>query len=166
MPTSSDIYDNEVISLVKGMQPRRVLDIGAGCGKWGCLFRDMTVIDAVEVFAPYVQQFMLRWVYDSVFVQDAADADLDGYDLVIMGDVLEHMTVEAAQLFLKRCEAAHAAVLVLVPFEFEQDACWNNEHERHLQPDLTHELFNERYPGFDTLRKNEQFGLYFKGVKR
>jgi hypothetical protein len=98
--------------------------------------------------------------------QDAADVPVDGYDLVIMGDVLEHMTVEAAQLFLSRCEAAHAAVLVLVPFLYEQDACWDNEHERHLQPDLTDAVFNERYPGFTALRVNGEFGLYFKGVKQ
>jgi hypothetical protein len=166
MPSSSDVYDNEVRALVTGMQPRRVLDVGAGCGKWGNMFKNMTSIDAVEVFAPYVHDFMLRYVYENVFIQDAADVSLDGYDLVIMGDVLEHMTVEAAQLFLSRCEAAHAAVLVLVPFLYPQDECFDNEHERHLQPDLTDAVFNERYPGFDALRVNGGFGLYFKGVKR
>ena len=37
-----------------------------------------------------------------------------------------------------------------------------NQKQSHLQPDLTHELFLERYPRFKEFAKNERCGVYIK----
>ena len=167
MPYSTRVFDSDVVQLVRQLAPERVLDIGAGAGKWGQILRRMVgEIDAVEIHEPYVGRFQLRRFYGSVYIQDAADCDVSGYNLVILGDVLEHMTVADARALLDRCEAARVGVLVLVPFLLPQGASHGNEHERHLQPDLTHELFMERYPGFDTIKRNFRFGLYYRGAAK
>jgi hypothetical protein len=163
MPLSDDVLNADVYALVKGHKHDRVLDIGAGAGKWGHLLGTLVPhIDAVEVYRPYIQHYKLWETYMNVFYTPAADCNVNGYDLCIMGDVLEHMTVEAAQLFLSRLEAAHVAVVVMVPFLYEQGECFGNDYERHLQPDLTHDLFMERYPGFEAVKVSDKFGLYFR----
>lgn len=163
MPLSDDLFNADVFALVKHHKHERVLDVGAGAGKWGHLLQTLVPhIDAVEVYRPYILNYKLWELYMNVFCVPAADCNVDGYDLCIMGDVLEHMTVGDAQLFLSRLEAARVSVIVMVPFEYEQGMCYGNEYERHLQPDLTHELFMERYPGFEAVKVTDKFGLYFR----
>jgi hypothetical protein len=162
MPYSDHRFNADIYALVKGHKHDRVLDIGAGAGKWGHLLQTLVPhIDAVEVYRPYIQHFKLWETYMNVFCCTADDCTVDGYDLCIMGDVLEHMTVFDAQLFLSRLQDARVSIIVMVPFEYEQGICYGNEHERHLQPDLTHELFMERYPGFTPVKVTDGFGLYF-----
>ena len=42
-------------------------------------------------------------------------------------------------------------MIIGVPFLYPQDELYGNPWERHIQADLTEELFNERYPGFKML---------------
>lgn len=42
-------------------------------------------------------------------------------------------------------------MVVAVPFLYPQDAFGGNPWEKHLQPDLTAEIFAARYPGFSVL---------------
>ena len=55
-------------------------------------------MDAVEAYKPYIEQYRLNDVYSTVFHAKIEEFDqLAGYDLIIMGDVLEHLSVAAAQ---------------------------------------------------------------------
>ena len=166
MPFSNDEFNRDVFAIVKRTAPAKVLDVGAGAGKWGHLLGTMGLhIDALEIYRLYIQHFRLWEVYENVFRAAAVDFDVTGYDLCIMGDVLEHMTVLDAQLFLSRLQDAHVSIIVMVPFQYEQEPCYGNEHERHLQPELTHELFMERYPGFEAVRLTDTLGLYYREVE-
>ena len=40
MPTSHHTYISDVITWVRKLQPKTVLDVGVGFGKWGHLFRE------------------------------------------------------------------------------------------------------------------------------
>ncbi len=72
-----------------------VLDVGAGSGAYGKLLREgmpKSRILGVEIFEPYVDRFGLEEIYDRVIVGDVLDEDFDlSPDVVIIGDVLEHM---------------------------------------------------------------------------
>ncbi len=48
---------------------------------------------------------------------------------------------------------AETAILLVVPYLCKQGAYRGVESERHLQPDLTPEIFNKRYPGFQVLEQ-------------
>ena len=64
---------------------------------------------------------------------------------------------------LKTLEYAkkHADLVVVgVPFLWPQGKCYGNDWEEHVQDDLTHELFMERYPGFELFMKKENYGWY------
>lgn len=143
----------------------RILDVGAGAGKYRDLLHDYPYVDAVEAHEPYVIRYELDSRYRRVFVEDVLDmrADVFGqYDLVILGDVLEHLTVEDAQALLEMIARYRCAVLVAVPFNYEQDAVDGVGWEVHKQPDLTPELFNERYPEFECLARDEAYGVYVR----
>lgn len=141
-----------------------ILDVGACDGKWRVLLWDYDNIDAVEVFKPNADN--LRG-YRQVFNADVSELEYGYYDLIIFGDVLEHMTVENAQKSLKYAEEHSKCVIVGVPFKYAQGAIYGNPYERHIQDDLTRDLFAERYDGYAILCDcAENYCYYYKAGGR
>ena len=164
MPSSWKIFDNEIREYVSREFPDRdtqILDVGAGSGKYRDLFYDYSNVDAIEIFAPYVRDFSLNIRYRTVYVGDAVDfcvSSKQKWDLYIIGDMLEHLSVESAQSLLKSLTGAR--VIVAVPFNYEQEPVNGNEHERHVQSDLNPAIVRERYPSLQPLALAEDYGVY------
>lgn len=137
-----------------------ILDVGACDGKWWNLLPKYYVMDACEIFEQNIidNQLMLKYRY--VFHEDVKDLKYKHYDVVIFGDVIEHMKVEDAQATLKYAKKHADLVVVGVPFLWPQGKCYGNPWEEHVQEDLTHELFMERYDGFTPVMLKENYGWY------
>lgn len=141
-----------------------ILDIGAGCGTyWNLLHNDFKQIDAVEVFSKNVSKYNLRKKYHKVYCNDIRNFYYMKYDIIIMGDVLEHLTVEEARMVLDYAIPRCKELIVAVPYELEQDEVDGNKYEKHLQPDLTKKIMKERYPILKELISNDIYGYYIKG---
>lgn len=138
----------------------KILDVGAGCGTYAVLLKPEYQLDAVEIWDEYIHRFNLHSLYDNVFSVDILNFDFSDYDYLIFGDVLEHMSVESAQMLLEKINDTGKRCIVAVPYLLEQGTCEGNHFETHLQPDLTHEVFMERYPYMCELFRNEQYGYY------
>lgn len=138
-----------------------ILDVGAGRGKYRDLLLEFENMDACEVWEETVDAEDLRGRYRNVFVQDVADLDfLHDYDLVILGDVLEHLTREAAKAVLSDCRLA----LVVTPFLYPQGEENGNPYQEHIQADLTPELVAELYPDLLPLSTEWRNRKPFKGL--
>ena len=146
-----------------------ILDVGACDGKWAKMIHALDkdiVVDGIEVFAPNVILNRLDKEYRLITIGNVSDLQYEYYDLVIFGDVLEHMTVEQAQNVLQYARAHSADYIIGVPFEYEQDAIYGNKWEKHVQPDLTPEIFEERYPGHELIiRPREDYAYYHRRTK-
>jgi hypothetical protein len=113
MPTSVLLVAERAVTYAGTIHPtpRRVLDIGAGFGKYGVLLREYLdptpdVVDGVEAWEPYIRPHRLNGIYRRLYSCPAQDIDPDtlaGYDLVVMGDVIEHIDKAIAIEFLDRC---------------------------------------------------------------
>lgn len=173
MPHSyNDLRPSIKAYLEKTIWPRTTefLDVGAGAGIYAdTLRKTFPNIDAVEVWAPYIEQFELRKKYRHVICADVQElATVFFADrVVIMGDVFEHLTVEDAQALLTRIQQAGAKrVIIVVPYMYEQGpdhpdvVALGNKYEVHHQPDLTHDVFMQRYPSMGLLTKNDRVGAY------
>lgn len=137
------------------------LDVGACDGKWHSLLGHYLTMDAVEIFEPNISYNRLRYKYRHVYNCDILDYHYSWYDLIIFGDVLEHMTVENAQAVLRWAKTRCYDMIIGVPFLYYQDAIYGNPYEKHIQDDLTPELFDERYPGYTVLvRPTENYCYY------
>ena len=139
------------------------LDVGACDGRWKSMTGDYLAMDAVEIFEPNVEQYRLKDKYRDVFTGDIADFHYDWYDLIIFGDVIEHMTVEKAQAVLNYARTRCSDMIIAVPYLYPQDAVYGNPWEKHIQDDLTREVFDRRYPGFRLICKpSENYAYYAK----
>lgn len=131
MPWSSDVLRREALAEISEIHPRTILDVGAGAGTYRRLWPEGHWT-AVEVWEPYVNKFNLRSLYDKVIVGDVQSVDLGGpYDLVIAGDVLEHVT-DPSGLF-ERLRHIASFVLVQVPLgHWPQGEVDGNPYEAHV----------------------------------
>ncbi len=162
---SFNTFDNEIREFVLQNCPAKdtpILDVGAGSGKFRKLLFDYTTIDAVEIHGPYIKEYNLKDMYNEVWHRNIMGMlqRLDDYPLMILGDVLEHLVVFDAQILLR---AFTGTVIVCIPYEYPQEAVNDNLYETHIQDDLTHEIFMDRYEGFKLLVHDDKYGVYVKG---
>jgi len=136
MPWSSDEGKAQVRKWVEHLRPRSVLDVGPGAGAYAKLLAGLDVeqMIALEIFEPYIERFGLRQLYDEVIVGDARRLRYPEVDLVIFGDVLEHMTQREAQLCWREAEScARLGAIISIPvIPYPQGECEGNQHEAHL----------------------------------
>lgn len=163
MPYSYDYFKIEVGKhIIKTQsQSSKILDVGAGSGKYGAMLRMwFNNIDALEIFEPYIEQFQLKEIYNNVYIGNIIDFNIDMYDYIIMGDILEHLSVEDAHDLLSKIHLDGKKCLVAIPYKMEQGEVNGNIYETHLQPDLTHDVFLFRYPMMKELYRNHEYGYY------
>ena len=143
------------------------LDVGVGEGVWNDLLRDCFFrFDGVEIHYPYVEEFNLANRYSNLFIGDIEDYKYLYYNLVIFGDVIEHMDVEKAQWVLEYARHHSQDQIIAVPWLYEQGEINGNVYETHLQPDLTPEVFAERYPMYESLWDDGRYAYYhLRGAK-
>lgn len=155
-----DIIINEIMLLINSGKIKSILDVGAGAGVYGKLLKSYGYtgkLDALEIWDPYVEEFKLKETYDNVFVGDVRNFDLFSYDYVIFGDVVEHLTYADAKEVLK---GLFGRAMIAVPFKMEQGEYAGNIYETHLQPDLTISVMKQRYPEFNCLAANKEYGYF------
>lgn len=163
MPYSFDYFKNDVLFHIMKNIPHyaKVLDVGAGSGKYGIMLKDyFGKIDALEVYHPYIDKFDLHSIYKSIYCANILEFDISSYDYLILGDIVEHLDEKSAQELLSYIYNSGKKCIVAIPYNMEQDAVGGNIYEKHLQPDLTINNFIDRYPYMRLLFGNELYGYY------
>jgi len=141
----------------------KILDVGAGWGKYAYLLHDY-VMDACEIWDKYIEEENLENIYRHVYNVDICDMAISKgvYDVIIFGDVLEHIETSEAQQLIKRLSSRVKDIVVAVPFLYKQGEVEGNPYEEHKQPDLTPTLMAERYPQLKQLEVSREKGIYVK----
>ena len=91
-----------------------VLDVGACDGVWANILGEWYTMDAVEVWEPNIDKYKLEQKYRIVINCPIQNFYYVHYDLVLFGDVIEHMTVEDAQKVLAYAREHSDMVIVAV----------------------------------------------------
>ena len=126
----------------------KILDVGAGFGKWGFLIRDsfdvMTFqkfnkedwklnITAIEPFPNCITPLQEQ-IYNKIIKKEFFDCidDLGQFDLVIFGDVIEHFEKEKGYEVLKKIFEHTNNIIVSTPNGLMPQGAWaENELEIH-----------------------------------
>lgn len=163
MPGSYDFFKKEVKKhLLENIEfNSNILDVGPGYGTYGNLLKPEYInVNAIEIWEPYINQFNLRSIYKKVYVGDICDFDFSNFDYLILGDVLEHIETDRAINLVNKINNLNKKCLIAIPYLYHQGEHEGNIFETHHQPDLTHDLFLNRYSNMNCLFKNELYGYY------
>lgn len=173
MPVSTELFKSAIYNHIKfHASGQRILDVGVGCGTYADGLTPLR-IDGIEIYQPYIDEFSLREKYNNIYNVDILNFDYDGYDYIIIGDVLEHIEKTKAISLIENIAKKKIKCLVGVPYllgqtsEFELNGKkWDVESEIHLQPDLTHRVMKSRYPSLELfLTDNSTYGYYINYMK-
>jgi 2-polyprenyl-3-methyl-5-hydroxy-6-metoxy-1,4-benzoquinol methylase len=164
MPTSNPYPIGWIIEKVIEWNPKTILDVGCGFGKFGVLFREYlettvnkvydkkdwkTQIDALEVWEKYITP-LHHFIYDNIIIKDARKFDKYGdYDLVFLGDILEHMTNKEGQKILDQIKGHY---IVTTPTMFmKQGTVFGNPFEKHISEWKPEQFHNWEFIGRMTI---------------
>lgn len=138
MPHSANSFDHILQEHVIKLNPNTILDVGAGSGKNGKLIRQTGYDKSLECLEPtpqYVTEFNLPSIYNKVHpynISQFVDTVYKfQYDLVVFGDVLEHLfrsqVIDYLDYFLYKSKW----IIVIWPSNMPQDDYGNNPYEIH-----------------------------------
>ncbi|MEF2965958.1 methyltransferase domain-containing protein [Paenibacillus sp. M1] len=163
MGTSNWQNLSHCVELIRRAAPSSVLDVGVGFGRWGMICREFldvwqgrvhreqwsTRIEGIEIFLKNVDEYH-PYFYNKIHIADAYELltrrILGHYDLIILGDVLEHFDKERATALLTACLESGRYVLLNIPIgtDWPQGSEYGNDYERHRSEWTMEEL--DRYP--------------------
>lgn len=140
MPFSSFIFDNAIAGIIKLIKPMTILDLGAGAGKYGLMVKKINPsieAIAVEIEKDYIEKFNLCRIYNQVWNISVIDIIQPKYfdlvfDVVMMGDILEHLKksegIDLLNFLLYRCRW----IIVEFPHRYLQNAVDGYTSEAHI----------------------------------
>lgn len=149
MPTSTSIHITDILSIVLRIDPKTILDIGIGFGKWGFLFREYLdisgrhhinkkdweiTIDGVEIFKNYIQEHQ-KHIYNNIMIGNILDIvyDLPKYDLIFMSDVIEHLPKHSGYNLIEILKLKSKKLIIASPLgEWKQGPTCDNIYEEHI----------------------------------
>lgn len=146
MPVSSFYPIPAILDEIRFLQPHSVIDLGIGFGKYGPLVRELldgmhgrcrpkewqAAIEGVEIFEAYRNPC---WdLYSRVTIADFRVLPVEGWDLVLMIDSLEHVEADEGDGLLRRLIRDNKQVIISVPVEpMRQGQVFGNPNEAHLR---------------------------------
>jgi SAM-dependent methyltransferase len=163
MPYSYSLYKKEFKDHLvnKFANDIQILDVGCGSGGYFELLNgSYNNIDGIEIYPNYIQMFNLDSKYRRLILGDILLQDLTEWEYFIMGDIIEHLTYEEALHLIEKIHNSGKFMMIAVPYLFQQDEEYGNIYEIHKQPDLTKEIFLERYPCMKFLFGDNNYGYF------
>ena len=139
MPTSHWLPDRTTKKLLSNIKINSFLDIGAGAGKYGKMvskYHPGAKKIGLEIDNKYIEEFKLDEIYSEIsnFPEiDLIEKHLDtSYDLVIIGDCIEHMKKSDGIDLLNFLVYRSKYILIHYPNEYIQGSVDNHIHEAHI----------------------------------
>ncbi len=137
MPSSFVDSIPPIMKYVIDASPARIADIGPGWGKYGLMCREylpeLVQLDAVEVAEGRLAT--QDEIYNQIVTSDVRllpDSFWEGYDLVLIIDVIEHMTKQEGLDLLSNILNCGASVLISTPKEWMEQHDEHNPYETHV----------------------------------
>ena len=132
MPGSVDIGKDIIAAWLKTRDDvQRIVDFGPGMGTYRKLLGSDYHWTGIEIWEPYADRYGLMGIYDRMIFGDLRSVDWPEADLLIFGDVIEHLPKPDALAVLERTKRYPHVVVSLPLGNWPQGAWEGNPHEEH-----------------------------------
>lgn len=148
MPSSHFYQLDQISGIIFNLNPKSVLDVGVGFGKYGLLTREYVDVwrdgnykhfkrrlDGIEIYKSYLNP-MHKFLYNNIYLGNAKDIIPKlkiKYDLVLLIDVIEHFSKKEGDILLKKLLKISNFILVSTPRKMLQQAeVFGNVYETHI----------------------------------
>jgi hypothetical protein len=138
MPFSSNTFDDILKDHIGRLAPINLLDVGAGAGKNGALIKQVNqniFLEGIEPTQEYIDKYNLNTYYNKLYQKDlqtfAKDHSTNKYDIVIFGDVLEHLLRSEVIDYIDYFAYRANWIIAIWPTNLPQDNVGGNHFEIH-----------------------------------
>jgi len=134
MATSEHWQIPWVVDVIAREQPKTILDVGGGQGKFGALAREFANperVDSLDVSAPRVDSYDHFYEGDLREMDSLLPADAPIYDLALFIETIEHLEKEEAWAFLERLTKRARKVAIATPWGFRHQEIPGMPFETH-----------------------------------
>jgi len=160
MPFSHKLFDELSEKTISTINPKIILDIGVGAGKYGKILQKIGGIHsiAIEIEKRYVTEYKLDMIYDEVRIMNAVDlieTDIESkWDLVIIGDMIEHLKKSDGIDLLNFLLYRSKYIMVVFPDKYLQNEIHGNKYEAHISSWSKHDFvgFEHFYRELNNMR--------------
>ena len=158
------------IEKIKEINPKTVLDCGAGSGTYLDLIRSNiggdVIILGVEAWYPSIIKYDLENRYDFLYPIDVRNMIGFEFDLVILGDILEHMPQQdAIDLWDRISKEAKYALISIPIIHYPQGAVDDNPYEVHVEEDWTTEKVLQNFSNIVEYKEFPKTGVFIAKFK-
>lgn len=171
MPTSSKQGKQQIINWVnQHSEIKNILDVGCGEGtypkllKINCPLTKTAKWWGIEAWDSYINEYNLHSLYDHIINIDARNVDWNIFpnlDLVIFGDVLEHMEKEESQKLVVNALKKSKFVIISIPIKHSPQGAWGgNPFEIHVKDNWTHQEVLDSFPNIIDAVAGKKIGVY------
>lgn len=165
MPSSANEGKDYAAEFIISSNIRTCLDVGPGIGTYASLINkydyNIDILDCIEIWEPYVKDFHLEDLYDNVYVGDVRSWKNFNYDLIIFGDVLEHMTkLEAVAVWERAKEQARYAIISIPIIHLPQAGFGGNIYEEHVKDDWSTQEVLETFSNIIAYKEFQTVGVF------
>lgn len=161
------VINEDAYKIIKNIKNiKTVVDFGAGDGFWGKLCKYINSaynITGVELESSYIEKNNLSQIYDRVINDSIVNvADKLSADLLICGDVLEHLPENECRNVIDKIKTRYKYILINGPIGFqEQTSDISSEiHRCGLHKDFFKTLKIKKYKSYEN---NTMFLLFAEG---
>ena len=113
-------YDKikKILPLIPRNRKLTILDVGCGYGYWAFILRiwchPEPYIVGVDIYEPPIRKMKKMGLYDELFNIDILHYDSDKiFDIVIMGEIIEHLEKEDGYTLLEKMESMCRGKLII-----------------------------------------------------
>jgi cyclopropane fatty-acyl-phospholipid synthase-like methyltransferase len=170
MPTSSNAGKKQIRQWISNIEVNKVLDVGCGEGTYPKLLKQQYPILnnaewwGIEAWAKYIEEFNLTELYNNIINEDVRKVNWDSipnFDLIIFGDVLEHMTKEESQELVSKAITKSRYIIISIPIvHAPQGAYEGNPFEIHVKDNWSHTEVLESFPYIVESNGSKKIGVY------
>jgi len=148
MPSSDFNMIPKVLSVALAIKPMSILDVGAGNGRYGFLFRECfdwnwgrlnkrtweLDLQGVEIDPNYLTD-VHKYVYNKIYICNWLGCEIKrSFDLIYLGDILEHWPDGQWEKALEKAKEFSRYTLVVAPNwagSLEQQSWHGHDQEKH-----------------------------------
>lgn len=159
----------DVVRMTFWDRKSEILDVGPGFGKYRYLLPEYPM-DACEIWEAAIYEKNIGSIYRKLYLGDICDfvnsPEWYPYDLVIMGDVFEHIERKKARAAVSRILDTCQDLFIITPYECPQGIEEGNPYQVHIQKDLTPEIMEQEFPDLQLVQTEYRDEKPYKGFYR